>query len=131
MIRNEALLLLLELARGNANIQKIIVFENAFDRLFSIVADEGYSDGDIIVEDCLRLVYVLVHGNDSNQVFFRETRCAFLCWLSNFVLSRCASCIHLFLTEICSPTPMAAVSLSWRPSLRGWPRRARRGTPKN
>ena len=45
VIRNDALLLLVHLTRSNANIQKIVAFENAFDKLLEIVADEGYSDG--------------------------------------------------------------------------------------
>ncbi len=45
VIRNDALLLLVHLTRSNANIQKIVAFENAFDRLLEIVSEEGYSDG--------------------------------------------------------------------------------------
>ena len=45
IIRNDAILLLVHLTRGNANIQKIVAFENAFDRLFQIVCSEGYSEG--------------------------------------------------------------------------------------
>ena len=45
VIRNDALLLLVHLTRSNANIQKIVAFENAFDRLLEIIAEEGYSDG--------------------------------------------------------------------------------------
>ena len=47
VIRNDALLLLVHLTRSNANIQKIVAFENAFDRLLEIVAEEGFSDGGI------------------------------------------------------------------------------------
>lgn len=45
IIRNDAILLLVHLTRSNANIQKIVAFENAFDKLFEIIANEGYSDG--------------------------------------------------------------------------------------
>lgn len=45
IIRNDALLLLVHLSRGNANLQKIIAFENAFDRVLEIISEEGYSDG--------------------------------------------------------------------------------------
>ncbi|WAQ95724.1 USO1-like protein [Mya arenaria] len=47
IIRNDALLLLNQLTKGNANIQKIVAFENAFERLLDI-------------------------NNSSNQNFFRE-----------------------------------------------------------
>ena len=75
IIRNEMLLLLEALTATNANIQKIVVFEGLFEKLFSIVSEEGYSSGGIIVEDCLRLVDNLVRDNLSNQNYFRESGC--------------------------------------------------------
>jgi len=39
------LLLLIVLTQSNTNIQKIVAFENAFERLFDIIRDEGNSDG--------------------------------------------------------------------------------------
>lgn len=72
VIRNETLLLLIKLTKGNANIQKIVAFENAFDRLFEIVSSEGFSDGGIIVEDCLLLMLNLLKNNTSNISFFIE-----------------------------------------------------------
>lgn len=72
VIRNDALLLLLHLTRSNRQIQKIVAFENAFDRLLAIICDEGFSDGGIIVEDCLIILENLLLGNNSNQSFFRE-----------------------------------------------------------
>ncbi|PZC74205.1 hypothetical protein B5X24_HaOG208195 [Helicoverpa armigera] len=72
VIRNETLLLLIKLTKANANIQKIVAFENAFDRLFEIVSTEGYSDGGIIVEDCLLLMLNLLKNNSSNINFFKE-----------------------------------------------------------
>ncbi|XP_065836374.1 general vesicular transport factor p115-like [Oscarella lobularis] len=71
-IRNEGILILLQLTKGNAMIQKIVAFENAFDRLLDIVFDEGLSDGGIIVEDCILLMHTLLKNNTSNQNFFRE-----------------------------------------------------------
>lgn len=72
VIRNDALLLLVELTKGNANIQKIVAFENAFDRLFDVIHDEGCSDGGIVVQDCLVLMLNLLINNSSNQQFFKE-----------------------------------------------------------
>ncbi len=37
VVRNEALLLMIVLTHGNADIQKIAAFEGAFDRLFTII----------------------------------------------------------------------------------------------
>ncbi|XP_044737820.1 general vesicular transport factor p115 [Chrysoperla carnea] len=72
VIRNDALRLFIHLTKGNANIQKIVAFENAFDRLFDIIMDEGSTDGGIIVEDCLLLMLNLLKNNTSNQNFFKE-----------------------------------------------------------
>lgn len=72
VIRNQALLLLTQLTKGNANIQKIVAFENAFDRLFDVISEEGYTDGGIVVEDCLLLMLNLLKNNTSNQNFFKE-----------------------------------------------------------
>jgi len=41
----QGLLLLIQLTRSNTNIQKIVAFENAFERLFDIIRDEGNCDG--------------------------------------------------------------------------------------
>ncbi|KAJ3246039.1 hypothetical protein HDU78_008047 [Chytriomyces hyalinus] len=75
IIRNESLLLLIALTSNNAEIQKIIAFENAFERLLGIVLAEGASDGDIIVQDCLTLTLNLLRYNVSNQNLFRESSC--------------------------------------------------------
>ncbi|CAB3986473.1 general vesicular transport factor p115-like, partial [Paramuricea clavata] len=72
IIRNEGLLLLTQLTKSNAAIQKIVAFENAFDRLIEIIAEEEFSDGGIVVEDCLLLMLSLLKSNVSNQNFFRE-----------------------------------------------------------
>lgn len=72
VLRNDALLLLIQLTKGHSNLQKIVAFENAFDKLCDILEMEGYSDGGIVVEDCLKLMLNLLRNNSSNQTFFRE-----------------------------------------------------------
>ncbi|XP_066584659.1 general vesicular transport factor p115 isoform X2 [Prorops nasuta] len=72
VIRNDVLLLLIQLTKGNANIQKIVAFENAFDRIFDVISQEGGIEGGIVVEDCLLLMLNLLRGNVSNQNFFKE-----------------------------------------------------------
>ncbi|XP_040183698.1 general vesicular transport factor p115 isoform X2 [Rana temporaria] len=72
VIRNDGLLLLQQLTKGNAAIQKIVAFENAFERLLDIITEEGSSDGGIVVEDCLILLQNLLKYNNSNQNFFKE-----------------------------------------------------------
>ncbi|XP_075058158.1 general vesicular transport factor p115 isoform X4 [Mixophyes fleayi] len=72
VIRNDGLLLLQQLTKSNAAIQKIVAFENAFERLLDIISEEGSSDGGIVVEDCLLLLQNLLKYNNSNQNFFKE-----------------------------------------------------------
>ncbi|CAL5442600.1 unnamed protein product [Camellia sinensis] len=53
VIRNEALLLLTYLTREAEEIQKIVVFEGAFEKIFSIVKEEGGSEGGVVVQGAL------------------------------------------------------------------------------
>ncbi|TGZ67980.1 hypothetical protein CRM22_004500 [Opisthorchis felineus] len=71
-LRNDTLLLLIELTKSHVNIQKIVAFENTFERLFAIIQSEGLLDGGVVVEDCLRLMWQLLEGNVPNQILFRE-----------------------------------------------------------
>ncbi|XP_069781626.1 general vesicular transport factor p115 isoform X2 [Narcine bancroftii] len=73
VIRNDGLLLLQQITKGNAAIQKIVAFDNAFERLLDIITEEGMSDGGIVVEDCLLLLLNLMKNNSSNQNFFKES----------------------------------------------------------
>ncbi|KAK8593008.1 hypothetical protein V6N12_045097 [Hibiscus sabdariffa] len=73
VIRNEALLLLTFLTREAEEIQKIVVFEGAFEKIFSIMKEEGGSEGGVVVQDCLELLNNLLRSNASNQVLLRET----------------------------------------------------------
>ena len=71
-VRNEALLLLIQLTKSNANIQNIMVYERGFHQLFQVVCSEGYSDGGIVVDDSLQLMLNLLKRNASNQSSFLE-----------------------------------------------------------
>ncbi|XP_021658483.2 golgin candidate 6 isoform X2 [Hevea brasiliensis] len=73
VIRNEALLLLTYLTREAEEIQKIVVFEGAFEKIFSIIKEEGGSEGGVVVQDCLELLNNLLRKNNSNQILLRET----------------------------------------------------------
>ncbi|KAM0756160.1 hypothetical protein T439DRAFT_22282 [Meredithblackwellia eburnea MCA 4105] len=76
IIRNESLLLIIALTTANADIQKLLAFEGAFDKLFAIVKQEGgISSGGIVVQDCLAAIGGLLRWNVSNQNYFRETSC--------------------------------------------------------
>jgi hypothetical protein len=65
----ESLLLIISLTTANAEIQKLLAFEGAFDKLFSIVRNEGgIGSGGIVVQDCLAAIAGLLRWNVSNQV---------------------------------------------------------------
>ena len=49
-----------------------MAFNNGFEQLFQVIRHEGYSDGGIVVDDCLQFMLNLLKGNLSNQTFFRE-----------------------------------------------------------
>ncbi|KAI9188066.1 Vesicle-mediated ER to Golgi transport protein [Blastocladiella emersonii ATCC 22665] len=68
-VRTEAILLLIALTASNAEVQKIVAFQNAFDTLFDLLQ----SVDPFTAEDVLKLVLNLVCLNPSNQTLFRET----------------------------------------------------------
>ena len=68
MLRNEALLLLPAMLAGNADLQKIVAFSGAFEKLFEIINQEGGIEGGIVVQDTLTVVACLLRFNVSNQV---------------------------------------------------------------
>ncbi|RCI13576.1 hypothetical protein L249_5624 [Ophiocordyceps polyrhachis-furcata BCC 54312] len=75
-IRNEALNLLISLTPASVEIQKVVAFQNAYERIFAIIETEGsLIEGGRIVEDCLILLANLLRQNQSNQSLFRESGC--------------------------------------------------------
>jgi len=75
-IRNEGLSLLTYLTPSSTELQKRVAFEDAFERILTIIKSEGsLLHGDRIVEDCLILLANLLRFNVSNQSFFREAGC--------------------------------------------------------
>lgn len=76
VVRNEALGLLIYLTPTSLEIQKLVAFENAFERIFAIITLEGsLLEGGQTVEDCLILLANLLRQNQSNQSLFRESGC--------------------------------------------------------
>lgn len=75
-IRNEGITLLTYLTPSSTDIQKLVAFEDAFKKIFAIVAAEGsLLEGGQVIEDCLILLANLLRLNASNQTQFRETDC--------------------------------------------------------
>ncbi|KAF2801066.1 hypothetical protein K505DRAFT_412534 [Melanomma pulvis-pyrius CBS 109.77] len=73
-VRNAGLVLLNDLSHASPELQKLFAFENAFERIFSMIREDGsLTQGGIVVQDCLSLLANLVRFNASNQTTFRET----------------------------------------------------------
>ncbi|KAF2676073.1 intracellular protein transport protein-like protein [Lentithecium fluviatile CBS 122367] len=73
-VRTEGLVLLNDLSQSSAELQKLFVFENAFEKVFDMIqADGSLRQGTIVVQDCLSVLANLVRFNASNQTTFRET----------------------------------------------------------
>ncbi|KAL8736930.1 MAG: hypothetical protein Q9181_002195 [Wetmoreana brouardii] len=73
-VRSEGLLLLTSLTLSSSELQKVVAYESAFDRVFSIIDAEGsLTHGGIPVQDCLSLLANLLRLNTSNQNLFRES----------------------------------------------------------
>ncbi|TFK50764.1 hypothetical protein OE88DRAFT_1700306 [Heliocybe sulcata] len=73
IIRNEAITMLQSLISQSPEIQKVLTFDGAFERLFHIITAEGGVEGGIVVQDALLCVDGLLRFNTSNQSYFQET----------------------------------------------------------
>ena len=68
------ILLLTDITQYSTELQKLVAFENCFDRIFAVIeSDGGLSQGGIVVQDCLSLLANLIRFNSSNQSLFRES----------------------------------------------------------
>lgn len=73
IIRHEAIFVVQTLISQSPEIQKILAFEGAFERLFNIVASENGVDGGVVVQDALKCIDGLVRFNQSNQSYLRNS----------------------------------------------------------
>ncbi|KAF7290095.1 hypothetical protein HMN09_01314700 [Mycena chlorophos] len=73
MIRNEAINMVQTLIVQSADIQKVLAFEGAFEKLFNIVTQEGGVEGGVVAQQALSSVDALLRFNTSNQSYFRHT----------------------------------------------------------
>ena len=72
-VQAQAVALLVAITASSREIQKVVAFENAFDRIFALIdGDGGLSHGSTTVQDCLSLLANLLNLNSSNQSYFRE-----------------------------------------------------------
>ncbi|KAF9450102.1 hypothetical protein P691DRAFT_726661 [Macrolepiota fuliginosa MF-IS2] len=74
IIRNEALTMVQTLVAQSPDIQKVLTFEGAFEKLFNIVTQEGGIEGGVVSQGALTCVDALLRFNTSNQSYFKETQ---------------------------------------------------------
>ncbi|KAF2435745.1 hypothetical protein EJ08DRAFT_729621 [Tothia fuscella] len=99
-IRNAGLVLLGDLTQSSTELQKLVAFENTFDRIFNLIQEEGsLTQGTVVVQDSLDLLANLVQHNPSNQSLFRETGC----------VSKLAALLH----DVHSPTTAEGDEEHW------------------
>uniref|UniRef100_A0A6B2KY68 Vesicle tethering protein Uso1/P115-like head domain-containing protein n=1 Tax=Arcella intermedia TaxID=1963864 RepID=A0A6B2KY68_9EUKA len=73
MIVSESLSLLKELSENNQEIQKIIMFAGAFEKLFDIMKENQMGNGGVFVEESLNVLNNLLKNNSINTNIFRES----------------------------------------------------------
>lgn len=64
------MLMVQSLTSQSADIQKVLAFEGAFEKLFNTISQEQGVDGGVVVRDALICVDGLLRFNSSNQVGF-------------------------------------------------------------
>ena len=72
ILRNETVLLFCELCIENKDLPVLFAFESGFEHIISILDSEGWTEGGIIVQDCLQLATLILDDNANTQSFFRE-----------------------------------------------------------
>lgn len=76
IIRNEGLLFCGALVRGNADLQKILAFQGAFEQVMQIIVEEeGPWTGQLIIQDAFNLISGMLNLNTANQMYFRDSVC--------------------------------------------------------
>ncbi|KAJ7496582.1 p115 like vesicle tethering protein [Mycena latifolia] len=95
IIRNEAVTMVQALISQSADIQKVLAFEGAFEKLFNTVTQEGGIEGGAVTMEALACVDGLLRFNTSNQSYFRETPlppalCSLLLFPSNLPMHEAA-----------------------------------------
>ncbi|KIY69815.1 hypothetical protein CYLTODRAFT_372068 [Cylindrobasidium torrendii FP15055 ss-10] len=73
IIRNEGISVVQSLITNSPDIQKILAFQGAFERLFNTIRQEGGVEGGAVAREALACVDALLRFNSSNQSYFRET----------------------------------------------------------
>ncbi|TFK21983.1 hypothetical protein FA15DRAFT_623170 [Coprinopsis marcescibilis] len=73
IIRNEVISVLQSLVSQSAEIQKVLIFEGAFEKFFNIITQENGIDGGVVAQGALTCIDSLLRFNSSNQSYFKET----------------------------------------------------------
>ena len=68
ILHPEAIFTIQSLISQSPEIQKIMAFEGAFEKLFNIILNEQGVEGGVVVQDALACIDGLLRFNQSNQV---------------------------------------------------------------
>jgi hypothetical protein len=68
MLSKEAITMVQALVSQSPDIQKVLAFEGAFEKLFNILTQEGGVDGGVVAQGALGCLDTLLRFNSSNQV---------------------------------------------------------------
>ncbi|CAM9465788.1 unnamed protein product [Chrysoparadoxa australica] len=76
-LRNASILLLTHLTSTNEEVKKFLAFQEGFERLFGIMAEEGMISGGVIVLDCLEVCTNILRGESAavTQALFCQSNC--------------------------------------------------------
>lgn len=72
MLRNDCIILLMLLSQNDKNMQKVLAFDNIFEKLFEIIEGEGGVEGGIVTHDCVVIMRNILTSNSCTQKHFRE-----------------------------------------------------------
>lgn len=95
-VRNQAIVLLMQLTAKNEEMKKTLAFNEGFDILFKIITSEGGTeDGGLVVQDCLKIVRNVVSQSVTCQRLFYDTGGNWHLLVANFF----AAMIESFVTN--------------------------------
>lgn len=60
------------MCENNKDLPVLFAFESGFELLIGIMDSEGWLEGGVVIQDCLRLMVLVLENNTNTQCFFRE-----------------------------------------------------------
>ncbi len=84
-VRNQAIILVQQLTANNDEMKKVVVFDEGFEKIFGIIANEGGCyDAGLVIQDCLRILNNVLTDSEVVQRYFYNTNSEWIIHLSEF-----------------------------------------------